>query len=182
MKYIPARNAICYITLLLVLVATMLLAPASTLEAQASVQSGTPQEEAPTVDYRFYERDVIEIKFREGQRIRLRNGALTDLSGQALENAPALAVLEAVADGTWTRTHQVNEEKLDQMRQEGLARGEKSLPDLNLWFRLQLPPGMEAAEAIALFNALDEVEGAFPVPKPAPPPLPPDYSIPNDDN
>ncbi|MFW5942217.1 MAG: S8 family serine peptidase [Chloroflexota bacterium] len=175
MKYTVAHIVPGRLALLLVLVSTVLVAPARGLEAATRAAQ-------VVVDYDLYERDVIEVKFREGLRVRLRNGVPTDLSGQALDGPQALAALDSVSDGQWTRSHRLDEATLDRMRAEGMARAERALPDLNHWFRLELPPGMEAAEAIEQFRRLPEVEGAFAVPKPAPPPLPPDYTRADDDN
>lgn len=143
--------------------------------------ASAPAQEAP-VNYALYERNLIEVKFHDGPRIRLRNGVPTDLSGPALQGPQALGALQAVSDGRWTRTHRLDEATLDNMRAEGIVRSGRALPDLNHWFRLELPPGMEAAEAVTMFLALPEVEAAILAPTPAPPPFPPDYSSPNDDN
>lgn len=133
--------------------------------------------------FRFdiYEAHMITVKFNEDTRIRLRDGELVDLDGLALQDEQSRAALAAVADGNWRRTHKyVSEEALDRLRIRGEARSGRDLPDLNLYFRLTLPEGLTAPEAIALFEKSPAVEAALPVHKPVDNPLPPDYQDPGD--
>ena len=114
--------------------------------------------------------DTLEIKFREGQRIRLRNGEPTDLEGRALTHPRARELLRQVAGGHWTRSHEVSEEALDAMRTEGERNTGERLPDQNLYFRLRLPPGLDADRSAEAFRQLPEVESVQRVPRPVPPP------------
>ena len=58
----------------------------------------------------------------------------------------------------------------------------KPFPDLALYFYVQLPAGVEAVGALAEFRDSPLVAGAYPVEKPAAPPIPPDYETSNDSN
>lgn len=153
-------------------------APADGTMMDTAIGASQPIE----VDTHVYESNVIEVKFKNGLGIRLRNGRPVDRNDQALVSPQSRRALQAVARGEWSRSHSISETALAQLRDQAEKRSAKPIPDLNLYFRLKLPDGMEAAEAIALFRGLDEVETAFPVPKPQPPPFPPDYISPNDDN
>ena len=121
------------------------------------------------------EPDLLEIKFHENQYIRLRNGMPTDLGGRGLRHAQAHEMLRQVAGGKWSRSHEVAEEVLEELRSEGELRTREALPDLNLYFRLRLPPGMEVDRIAAAFRQLPEVEAVYRVPRPAPSPVAPDY-------
>jgi subtilisin family serine protease len=122
--------------------------------------------------------DLLEIKFAEGQEIRLRDGRPVDLRGRALTGAATRRVLEQVARGAWFRSHDVSEEKLETMRSQGRLASGRELPDLNLYFRLRLPPGLDADAIAGELRALPEVEAVYHVPAPAPSPVAPDYYTP----
>ena len=132
------------------------------------------------VNYNHYQKGIIEVKFKEGLKIRLRNGRLVDLDNQALRSQQAVDSLGALSGGEWLRSHAVSEADLDAMRLEGERRSGQILPDLNLYFRLKLPAGLTESEAIAWLSKLDEVENVWLIPKAVPPPLPPDYQDPDD--
>jgi serine protease len=125
-----------------------------------------------------HEPDLIEIKFREGSQVRLRDGRPLDLSQGTLRSVQAQALLSRYADGHWERTHgRVSEEFLSELRNRGMARGANNLPDLNLWFRLRLPEGISAAQAWQDWDQLDDVESVWFVSRPVPNPQStiPDY-------
>lgn len=119
------------------------------------------------------QKHVMTVKFKDGLHIRLRNGLLTDEGTGAL--APAVAALNHVKGGVWQRTYSLAEDRLEHLRQIAQRNLQKEIADLNLQFDLRLPEGLDLAAAIELFNSLDCVELAQPIPAPCPPPLPPDF-------
>ena len=119
--------------------------------------------------------DRITVKFKDGQRVRLRQGMLTDEGTGALAGAAERTALQATAQGSWRRAYQLDEHRLDQMRATAEQSLGRQVADLNLQFDLMLPPGMTAAQAIDMFNALESVELAQAMPRPAPLPLPPNF-------
>lgn len=123
--------------------------------------------------------ELLEIKFAESQEIRLRGGRPVDLRGRALTSEASRAVLGQVARGEWLRSHDVSEEELETMRTQGLRATGEALPDLNLYFRLRLPPGLDAEAVARQLRALPEVEAVYHVPAPAPLPVAPDYYTPS---
>jgi serine protease len=142
----------------------------------APAMAGTPHETVMAVGGpAFVEADLLEIKFHENQLIRLRNDRPEDLAGRGLKHAQARALLQRVASGKWMRSHDVAEEALEQMQAEGERNAQEALPDLNLYFRLRLPPGLDADEMADAFRKLPEVEAVYRVPRPVPPPVAPDY-------
>lgn len=143
----------------------------------AEVVAGAPEA--------FLDPNVLTVKFKEGPRIRLRNGIPRDLAagGAALRNARAAAVLAALrAKGVeWSRTHNaVNEAFLERLTEGRLrsANRPRGLADLNLYFRVRVPNAAELPEVARALATLEEVEFVARVPKPVPPPLAPDYANP----
>lgn len=117
---------------------------------------------------------LLEVKFRDDAPVRLRGGQLRDIrpGGTALQNVRAARVLaDLQARGAvWRRSHAaVTEAQLERLR-----RG----PDLNAYFRVQLPAGADAAALGKALAALEEVEAVYRVPRPPPPPAAPDYTSP----
>ncbi|HEY1015617.1 MAG TPA: S8 family serine peptidase [Herpetosiphonaceae bacterium] len=124
---------------------------------------------------------VLEVKFREGSAIRLRDGRPADLGGSE-RRGPADQALRDIA-GTWWRSHDVSEATLDEWQSAGAARladqgDPRGLPNLNLY--LQFRPADPAASALAFerLRALPEVEAVYRVPAPAEAPSPGDYYAP----
>ncbi|PTL75226.1 S8 family serine peptidase [Vitiosangium sp. GDMCC 1.1324] len=121
------------------------------------------------------EADLLEIKFHESQLIRLRNGVPTDLAGRGLRTAEAAVLLKAVAGGKWMRSHDVSEEALESLQAEGEKLTAEAQPDLNLYFRVRLPVGLDANRMAERFRQLPEVEAVYRVPLPVELPTAPDY-------
>ena len=149
----------------------LLLAAGCSAPGRVPADAGAEPRPAPGVEAPRAEPDTLEIKFREGQQIRLRDGVPTDVAGQGLlTHARARELLRQVAEGQWTRSQEVSEETLDAMRAEGQRNTGQPLPDLNLYFRLRLPPGLDTERIAAAFRQLPEVESVQTVPRPAPAP------------
>ncbi len=136
----------------------------------------------PAFDYQrlspYYENQVIKIKFRDGQKIRLRDGVLVDarFDQQAMASRLFGLIRSMEAQGCqWERSHAVPESFLDSIRLLGMERGGQPLPDLNLYFTLRLPAEMSPAQAIAEFVDVPEVEWAYLIPRPVVPPTAPRY-------
>ena len=108
--------------------------------------------------------NTIQVKFREGLRIRLAGGRPQDRNRRALRSRTALDLLDSVAGGRWYRSHTVSPGRLDNLRRTGEERTGKKLPDLNLYYTLRLPPGRNARVLVNLFKRLPEVEEAWIMP------------------
>jgi serine protease len=115
----------------------------------------------------------IAVKFRDGLNVRLRGNAL--VSTNAALFARSRSLFDTLSVGAWERADMVSENAIDDLRHRAEQRLGYALPDLNLQFYLTLPPGMDAAATIDKLNQLEVVELAQPVPRCAPPPLPPNY-------
>ena len=108
---------------------------------------------------------VLEVKFQEGQQVRLRDGELTGLpTGVSLS---ALSDLQAWG-GVWERSFPgVSERALEHMRGQAtamLSADRPAIPDLNLYYRVRFPEGVEVGEAEAILKAWDAVEAVYRVP------------------
>ena len=125
-----------------------------------------------------YEPDLLDVKFKEGTKVRLRGDVPADLGDSAAVGSDLRGIAAAFARGSWTRTHGADEEVLDRLRTDGQPNSAKPLPDLNNYLRLRLPPGLTAAHAKQILERYASVEAAYFVPKPLQAPLPPNYSAP----
>lgn len=120
-----------------------------------------------------FETNRITVKFRDGLRIRARDGALID--SPARELATAQPLLASLAGAKWRRVDRLPEEQIESLRQTAQRQLGREIPDLNLQFYVNLPPGADPAAIIDTLNALDIVELAQPIPRLAPLPTPPDF-------
>lgn len=119
------------------------------------------------------EPDWIEVVFAADSRVRLRDGALTDLGAPSLSGVDR--ALERATSWEWRRLCHLSEEAVDAMRERGVRNtGRSDVPDLNNVYRLHVD-GADVWEVSAALEALPGVSSARPVPKPVPPPIPPAY-------
>lgn len=123
------------------------------------------------------EKDRLEVKFRHGQQIRLRGGEPRDVApgGAALRGARARAAMDDLKarGAVWHRLHEGADEGFLQALSAGKTRGRgdaRPVPDLNLYFRLELPAGMDAVEVGRALAALPEVEAVYRVARLVEPP------------
>jgi hypothetical protein len=113
----------------------------------------------------------VVVKFKEGSRVRLRAGRLSGLrSGEAASLSAAL-VGHRVPMRALRRLHARPEAELDAERAAGERDSGRRLADLNLYYVIDLPPGVSAAALADRLNRLSIVEYAEPGPVPAPPPV-----------
>lgn len=156
---------------------TLLLLTAASFQAQADQPDGvgnSPQEPEP--DWEVYYSDILDVKFREGGEIRLRNGGPQNLKANGRVKDDLDKIKLQFPRGLWKRGHSVSEAKLEQLRAEGSAKSGRNLPDLNLYQRLELPKGLNAAQAKRILERFDAVEAAYIVPRPSQSPVAPDYT------
>jgi hypothetical protein len=112
----------------------------------------------------------IQVKFSDGTGVRLRDGGFVSTTGQDL------GALQAVL----TRYPVVGIDRLFQRPEEDLAaekaanetRTGQPQPDLNLYFRVTLTEGVDAAAFITELEGLAVVGSAYNDPVAAPPPSP----------
>jgi len=110
----------------------------------------------------------IHLKFVEGAKVRLRNNAFVtlgddDLSGvrSVLQQFPGVSIERPFFRSEMALAEEKN--RLEKTRR-------RSLPDLNLWYRLIVPADADAQALIARLNQLSIVQIAYAEPLPAPPP------------
>ena len=110
----------------------------------------------------------LHVKFDEGTEIRLRGSRLVTLGTD-----PLGGVRQVFADFPGLRVERLFDRPESRLEAEKAAIERKSgreQADLNLWYRLLLPPKTDAADVIDRFNALGIVEIAYAEPQAAPPP------------
>jgi hypothetical protein len=112
--------------------------------------------------------EVIELKFVEGSSYRLIDGRLGTLGTDDLQGIESvLQNYQVSVERLFTQPEaQISAEKLALEAASG-----EQMPDLNLWYRLNLGAGGDAAALIDELNALPQVEIAYPAPLPAPLPV-----------
>jgi hypothetical protein len=120
--------------------------------------------------------DSIQVKFRDGTAVRLRNDQLVSRGGADLSDLQA--VLSRYPGLRIERLFTRPEEDLEQERVRAEAATGRQQPDLNLYYRLLLPAGADAEALLSDLNALPIVEVAYAEPLPQPPPGNPGLSPP----
>ncbi len=125
------------------------------------------------VDLIRFRTDVISVKFRDDQIVRLGEKGLTDLGTGALNGTED--VFAQIAGGRWERAHTLSVAQLNRLRATAQNRLQREVADLNLQFNYYLPEGLDAETAIDALNSLDIVEIALPAPRPMAAPLPPSF-------
>ena len=106
-----------------------------------------------------FEPHVLDVKFREGTRIRVLDNRPVDIDGSALKSSEASAALDSLAGSTWSRLHTSSEDALEKLRITGRHPNGKPLPDLNLWYRLLLDKTLARDQVARVLSALADVEG-----------------------
>ena len=112
----------------------------------------------------------VQVKFADGTGVRLRDGRFVSLTGTDLGGLTA--VLGRYPGTTIERLFTRSEEDLAAEKAAAEAATGRPQPDLNLYFRLTLRPGVDGATAIADLSRLPVVERAYADPVAAPPPAP----------
>jgi hypothetical protein len=110
----------------------------------------------------------VQVRFVGGSGVRLRDGSLVSEAGvdlTALQDVLARQGVIAI-----DRLFQRPEADLDAERAAAEARTGLPQPDLNLYYRLTLPEGVDAGGLIADLGGLTVVERAYLDPVAAPPP------------
>ena len=161
------------------ILACLLIGTLAFLQIQSNPASAAPPD--VWVDYEVHERSIIQVKLVDGMNVRVENGRLSTPSSSTdkTENNTTLAL----PAGEWAPTFdEIPVSTLNSWETTAEAEINEDIPDLSLFFRVMLPDGVEAAEAIPEFMANPMVEYAHPVDKPIRPPLPPDYESSNPGN
>jgi len=112
----------------------------------------------------------VQVKFREGSKVRLRDASLVTLGGDDLSG-----VLEIISRYPGIRVERLfsrSEQELEEEQERVEAETGRDLPDLNLWYRLFLPPDSDAEMLVKDLNVLSIIEVAYVEPPAAPPPAP----------
>ncbi|HGY91170.1 MAG TPA: hypothetical protein ENK43_08375 [Planctomycetes bacterium] len=107
-----------------------------------------------------FSQSTLEIKFRDGERIRLRDGKLKDLGGAGLGGIAApIRALEA-AGATWRRPFSLSESAIENLVDVARQRMPNGSYDLNLVFELHLPPSVDVSATLESLRGSPVIESA----------------------
>ena len=146
-------------------IVAFLLVPAEQVASESLILAEVA--ETPSEDTGDYYRGIVQVKFRDTYRMRLRAGVLIDLDEQATQDdlmALQHATQRAAQTATWSRAHDVEEETLDMLRAQGEANTGETLADINNYYHLVLPDDWSAQDAIAQLESNPLVERVMRIP------------------
>ena len=113
----------------------------------------------------------VVVKFSEGRSIRLKAGRLNGLPDGDIATIAKLLKDKGISAASIKRMHARPEAELDAERNAAERDSGRKLADLNLYFVIDLPQGVAAADVADRLNLLQSVEFAEPGAIPAPPPF-----------
>ncbi len=113
----------------------------------------------------------VVVKFNEGRAVRLKAGRLNGLPEGDIAAIAKLLNSKGIAAAGIKRMHARSEVELDAERNAAERESGRKLADLNLYYVISLPPGVDAADVANSLNQLKSVEFAEPGAVPAPPPF-----------
>lgn len=119
----------------------------------------------------FYTPDLLYVKMKDDAGYTLQNSQLMPARKVEEEQLQALAAM-----GSWSRLHEVSDEKLEQWRLEAQRNLKQKLPDLRMEFRFRVTQPADRDKAAELLQKLADVEQVQRVPLPVSLPLPGDYT------
>jgi hypothetical protein len=114
----------------------------------------------------------VVVKFVEGSKVRLRESGLVNMGSGIL--TPATDILLQSPGMKVERLFTRPEDDLEMERVSGQNISGKQLADLNNYYMLTLPEGLDVGTFIDALNAMDIVEIAYPEPIPQPAHVPSD--------
>ena len=145
----------------LMFVAAFLLAPIEQTVNGSSLPIEVTESTIEATD--DYYHGIVQVKFRDAYRIRLRSGMLVDLAARATQEEMTALRLVTQA-GQWSRAHDVEEATLDTLRARGEANTGETLADINNYYHLVLPTGWSTQDAISQIEANPLVERVLRIP------------------
>ncbi len=113
----------------------------------------------------------IIIKFQQGSRMEVHSGELRAAAGVATASVSDALVALGVSPRALRRLHARPPADLVVEREQGEAGSGRALADLNLYYTLDLPAGVDPAAALDRLSRLPAVEFAEPELAPAPAPI-----------
>ncbi len=119
----------------------------------AAIQKNTNPAGSGSTGAQIPKQNHIVIKFKEGSGVRLRGEKLTTTT--SLDVSSVDAVLNRFNLGKLKRFFSRPEEALDSERQDALLRKGKHLPDLNLYYELDIPAGLADSDIQKILDALN---------------------------
>jgi serine protease len=167
-KYLSERGLVLSLALCVLIITSGSPAQGAALDGSSGARS--PQISNIPAGYSL---EFVDVKFREGSVVRLRAGRWTGLSSAA--SAQLASVLQRYPIVDVKPLFTVPEQKLNDLRGNGMRRTGKAVPDLNLWFRFHLKSGTDADGFIRAMRGVSLVEKVEAAALPSPPPVTPNF-------
>ena len=153
---------------LAVMILTILFAPVAYVSAVPHGQDDAPPEPAiETGSQQPGPSGFIELKFIEGSSARLVDGILSASRQEDIEEV--YKVFNTFSVTEVARLFSQPEEEIDALNLELQRSVDEPLPNLNLWFRIKVPDGVDSKSLIEQLQNLPEVQYAYEAPVAAPP-------------
>lgn len=112
----------------------------------------------------------VIVKFKERSAIRIRDGEAHGLAGSDLSRLEEVLSASGLSLADFRRLHARPEADLDAERAEAQRESRRQLADLNLYYKIRVPPGTDTVALSEQLAKLPVVE--FASPAGSPPPLP----------
>ncbi|MEV6607605.1 S8 family serine peptidase [Kutzneria sp. NPDC051319] len=159
MRYSRRSLGVCALTAAVVaataaMPAGAFAAPAASGVYDHSVEKGQPGTHGPLPA--GFSHTEIDVKFRSAATVRLRSGKA--VAADAGETTALQAVLARYPGSRMRRTMAESEQAVDARRTTLQSRTGRQLPDLNSWYTIDVPKGIESL--LGDLNALPSVEFA----------------------
>ncbi len=152
----------------------LLLAIAINFGFQPKAQSQIINDQKLQIDHQYAcEKNLIEVMFSWESRVKLRDGNLVDLDGDALAGVDQ--ILAQTDTYQWFRICDVPEKVLDEWALNGNQNVGEPVYNLNNIYRLRFSGNTNTWELSDRLESLEGILSAKPVPKPVEPPSPPNY-------
>jgi hypothetical protein len=115
----------------------------------------------------------LHVKFTQGSGVRLRGGQLTSVSGRDL--SPVAEMFRSFRGISVRRMFTQDEAGLDADVRRLNAATPRGVPDLNLWYVLDVPASSDVGAIVDGLSKLPIVQHVYVEPPPAPAPATPDF-------
>ncbi|MBI4810155.1 MAG: hypothetical protein HY800_01670, partial [Ignavibacteriales bacterium] len=136
-------------------------------------QRTLPQKPERTILQSIDDPRHVDVKFLDELQIEINTAGIpTERNGKGLQTLAATTIIEAIsqAGGTWRRMAAASEYDMDRLRSNAELNLNRAIANLNNYYILTVPDGINPAGWIDQLNTLEDVELALP--RHLPPPLP----------
>ena len=163
-----SSGRIAVITLLLALGCFMMLPRSGAATHSPEIKRAVPQKPAYTSLDGWSDKDRIVFKLKEGMGQPDFDGTKFDLTGPEWDSLNRLLTVPNKQMSVRSR-FTLDRAVLNRLRDDGMKRSGQQLPDLSLYYEIDLPAISTATDAVAMVNQLNQlgiIEIAYVAPRP----------------